>query len=123
MIKLRVFDHIRRRLLKDVELPQICPSIGEIVQKQWNSQFERFMKNRLVMGFFRYGSLDSADRKATPYDNIGSAISHLYEYLKTGNQEHLVDAANLCMVEYTVPTCHPRPFWKPQDDSTHTPLR
>jgi hypothetical protein len=43
----------------------------------------------------------------------------LRKYKADGNQEHLVDAANLCMVEFIQPACHPSPHFTPSDDGEH----
>ncbi len=117
-------DIMRRRLLERAglagHLNQSCVPLEWIYRTQWSPTFEQRMRNRLVMGFFRYGSLNSAERRKRHYDNVGSAIRRLEAYRRTGNQEHLVDAANLCMVEFMVPSCHPAPGWRPIDDGEHT---
>lgn len=117
-------DVLRRRLLERVglvgQLNQPMRSLAWVYKTQWSPLFERYMRNRLVMGYFRYGSLRNKARRGTHYDSVGSAIRRLKAYLKTGNQEYLVDAANLCMVEFMVPSCHPSPEWRPADDGEHT---
>jgi hypothetical protein len=137
----------RARLLVDDDLEAICT-------QQWDVAFEqlvlrrvlpavadlscfginaaqdvqralRFMKARLVMGYYRYGGI--RDPSARPWDNISSAIERLQSYLKDGNLEHLVDAANLCLVEWVKGPrglgSHPHPRWAPTDDGRHTKLR
>jgi len=70
---------------------------------------------RLYLGTLRY---EICGRM--PYDAVGSAIERLKAYQDDGNREHLVDAANLCRVEWLNPT-HPRPCWRAQgDDGIHT---
>jgi hypothetical protein len=117
-------DILRRRLLERAgifDTPLQPPvSLEYIYETQWDRNFEQFMRNRLAMGYFRYGSLKSPARKRARYDHIRSAIQRLERYLETGNQEHLVDAANLCMVEFMIPTCHPKPFFRSVDDGVHT---
>lgn len=81
---------------------------------EWSSEFERYMRNRLLMGAFHYGRLG----KKPGYDNIGSALKRLKLYQETGNQEHLVDVANLCLVEF-VDGQHPNRHFVAQDDSEH----
>lgn len=84
----------------------------------WSVEFIAYMRRRMVMGFLRYG--DMYDPNRPPYDNIGSAIARLKEYLRGGNKEHLLDAANLCMVEFVTESCHPSPKLEPVDDGPHT---
>lgn len=73
----------------------------ELYKTEWSAKFERLMRNRLVMGAYRYGRL--GDEYKPQYDRIDSAIARLMKYAETGNQELLVDAANLCMCEYVEP--------------------
>jgi hypothetical protein len=117
-------DVMRKRLLERAgivdELQQPLRSLEWIYETQWDSKFEEFMRNRLAMGYFRYGSLHSPARKKKKYDHVGSAIKRLKLYLETGNQEHLVDVANLCMVEFMLPTSHTSPSFRAVDDGLHT---
>jgi hypothetical protein len=91
-------------------------SVEELYVSEWCTEFEQYMRNRLVMGALRYGLL----RSGRDYDNVRSAIEHLKDYARTGNQEHLVDAANLCLVEFVRESCHPQPFFRSIDDGRHT---
>jgi|GEM_PF-779127 len=84
---------------------------------QRSEQFDDLCSNRLVLGHMRYGPV--RQQKAV-YDNIESAITRLRRYQETGNREHLVDAANLCEVEF-VNGRHPKGHWDPSDDGEHTP--
>ena len=118
-----VHDALRKRLLEAagvVELPRCHLPLKMVEVTQWSWRFEKLMRARLVMGYYRYGGLTSPTRRATPHDNVGSAIRRLQTYYSTGNQEHLIDAANLCMVEFMVPSCHPAPHWSSTDDGQHT---
>jgi len=95
------------------------PPYEELVQTEWCYEFEQLMRNRLIMGAFRYGTF--AEHEAVGFngfDNVQSAIDRLSEYQKTGNMEHLVDAANLCMKEFRVGD-HPNRHWEAQDDNMH----
>lgn len=74
------------------------------------------MRNRLIMGRFRYGPLARA-QKGT-HDYISSAIKRLEKYKETGNDELLVDVANLCLVEF-VTGAHPKKHFASIDDSEH----
>lgn len=111
---------LRRRLLKTYESAKV-PSLEKLRKTQWSKEFEELMRNRLLMGYFRYGPLEK--QRPQQYDNIGSAIRRLNLYLETGNQEHLVDAANLCLVEFVIPS-HKKAHFESTDDGEHVkPLR
>lgn len=94
-------------------------SLKKIEEVQWNNKFEELRKNRMIMGFFRYGPLRKQKGK---YDNIKSCIQRLKLYQKTGNTEHLVDVANICMCEFTN-GIHPNKHFKSEDDQIHTELK
>lgn len=75
------------------------------------------MRNRLVIGSLRYGRMH--DKKRTErYDHISAIMKAAERYRKTGNQEELVDIANLAMLEFVRPS-HPSPCWSPTDDQQH----
>lgn len=115
-------DIIRKRLLAraGIHEPVLpAPALSEIFKMQWNVEFEKLMRNRMAMGFFRYGSLQAQIGKH-PYDNVGSMIRRLLLYIEDSNREHLVDVANLALVEFTV---HPEKPFKPADDGVHTERR
>lgn len=76
----------------------IYKSLESILTSEWNNEFEKLRQNRMIQGWFRYGSIRFKSKK---HDNIGSAIKRLQKYNETGNGEFLVDAANLCMIEFT----------------------
>lgn len=106
---------IRRRLFP--EPPTEQPPLENLRQTEWCPAFERLMRNRLLMAVYRYGRLWDMNRPR--HKNIESTIKRLQSYLETGNQEHLIDAANLCMVEYTRPGSHPQPHLAAIDDGMH----
>lgn len=112
----RVNDYIRDRLLKDLE-PKRIPTMKEIFEANWSLEFETYMRNRLAMGFFRYGPLSS--QKKGGYDNIGSVLARLKLWKESGNDEYLVDCANLCMVEF-IKGNHPKKHFASIDDGIHT---
>lgn len=76
---------------------------------------EEYRKNRMIMGYFRYGSLQSQIGRAK-YDNVGSIESRLSIYKSDHNREHLVDIANLAMIEFAT---HPDYPFRPSDDGVH----
>lgn len=91
-------------------------SVKKILHENWCNQFIKLMQNRMIFGFFRYGSMKS---KTGKYDNIGSIKKRIAKYELTGNDEILVDCANLCMCEF-VNGVHPDKHFKSVDDGEHT---
>lgn len=117
-----VHDFLRERLLAKAgifePLPP-APTLDEIAKIQSCPQFERYRKNRMIMGFFRYGSLADQIGKSK-YDNVGSIARRLALYNKDRNREHLVDIANLAMIEFAT---HPDYPFNAVDDGEHTDRR
>lgn len=66
--------------------------------------FTQMMDNRLVMGFLRYGPMQST--KPLFYD-LNKARDRLKQFEETGNTELLIDAANYCRCEFRR-TQHPK---------------
>lgn len=106
--------YLRARLLKGVIEQVVRGSLSELRVTEWSKQFETYMRNRMLMGRYRYGPL--GDPAKGLYDNIGSAKQRLQLYIDTGNQEHLADVANLCMIEFVHPN-HRGAHWSPADDT------
>lgn len=112
-----VIELLRKHLLSrivDGPVGDKQDSLESLRGSEWCLEFENFMRNRLLMGRFRYGSMGSKPG----YDNIGSAMRRLVLYQRTGNLEHLVDVANLCMVEF-VHSEHPLRHFEAGDDGEH----
>lgn len=95
-------------------------SLESIVQSQVSAEFRTLCDNRMVMGAFRYGLLEN--QCAGKYDNVNSMIKRLKLYEATGNLEHLVDVANIAMVEF-VTSDHPNKHFEAADDGIHTELK
>lgn len=83
---------------------------------QWSPEFERLMRNRLLVGAYRYGPI--AKYGKPPYDRVPACLKRLRQYQQTGNTELLVDVANLCLLEY-VEGRHPLKHWHATDDTEH----
>ena len=83
---------------------------------QWSPVFEQLMRNRLIVGAYRYGAIGAQVKP--PYDRIDSCLRRLRQYHETGNLELLVDVANLCLLEF-VECRHPRKHWHSTDDGEH----
>ena len=84
---------------------------------EWDVEFEQLMKNRLLMGAMRYGKM--RQDKKIQYNRVSSTIKRLNKYRADGNKEHLVDAANLCLMEF-VECHHPKAHFSAIDDGEHT---
>ena len=113
-----VTEHIRKRL-EPAEV-RLVPDIAELRAIQWCERFEKEMRNRLLMGAFRYGVVRSGTSMAVDYSS--SALKKLEAYRQDGNREHLVDAANYLLLEYRFPG-HPSAHFKAVDDGEHAALK
>ena len=64
-----IHDILRTRLLTNagvLEAPVTSgPSLRELRKSEWSPEFERLMRNRLIMGFYRY-ELFAVKRKSFP---------------------------------------------------------
>lgn len=108
-----VTQHIRRRLEKAIGCR---PDLSELRQTEWSKPFEQLMRNRLLMGSFRYGLL--REKGDQGYDMVGSLEARLAEYKKTGNLELLADVANLALLEFEYPS-HSKAHFRAVDDGSH----
>lgn len=114
------FELMRERLHTRAGIkPDVPPKYlkyADLVKSEWSPRFEYYMRNRLIMGALRYGLLHAPGKPQ--YDRVGSIVRRLVKYTVDGNQEHLVDAANLCLMEFEEGT-HPLRHFGPQDDAEH----
>ena len=102
-----VHDLIRERLILRAGMapaPVAKYRLADLEKSEWSQEFETLMRNRLLMGALRYGLLGS--KKKANYDRVGSIQKRIALYAQTGNTELLVDAANLCLLEF-VDGSHP----------------
>lgn len=112
-----VHDLIRDRLLQKAGLKErVKPkfTLAELEASEWSTQFERLMRNRLLMGALRYGRINAPGK--TPYLRIPSIQRRVDAYERTGNLELLVDVANLCLLEF-VEGQHPLRHFRALDDT------
>jgi len=79
-------------------LPMLLPSLEELKESEWCPEFEQGMRDRLVMGAFRYGLMARQDY--SNYNLIKEAKGRLSRYSEDNNLEHLMDAANMCLLSY-----------------------
>lgn len=96
-----VFDMLRSRLLARAGLLPVekpCFTLQELQRSEWSEQFEKLMRNRLLIGALRYGRLHAKGKPK--YDRIAGAQKRLRQYAETGNRECLVDAANTALLEF-----------------------
>jgi len=91
-------------------------SVVEILNLNWSKEYERLCKNRMIMGAFRYGF--TADQPKGKYDTVQEAIHRIQAYQRTGNTEYLVDAGNMCMIEF-MNGVHPTKHFAGVDDGEH----
>lgn len=93
-----------------------------LTSTEWSPRFETAMRNRLIMGAIRYGRMHAPDKKKR--DRVFSAMHRINLYAESGNQEHLVDAANELLLEFEEPMYHEDDsilHFLPADDGFHTP--
>ena len=113
-----VREHLRDRVLRRAGLapaPRL-PDLPVLRRTEWSPRFERLMRNRLIVGAFRYGRMGTPAKGS--YALVDSARRRLDAYEATGNLEHLVDVANLALVEF-VEGRHPCRHWDAADDGEH----
>ena len=96
-----------------VDEPERMPGLPELRKTEWSSEFEQQMRNRLLLGAFRYKRLAAPNRPQ--WDRVSGVQKYLELYKKTGNIEHLVDAANGLMLE-AVEGNHPNKHFSSHDD-------
>lgn len=102
---------------KSEKQPMKKINFESLKKSEWCKEFETLMRNRLLMGAFRYGEMNSPNKPK--YDRINSIIKRLELYQKNGNDEHLVDVANIAMMEF-IEGDHPKKHFKSIDDGIHT---
>jgi hypothetical protein len=79
---------------------------------QWSKAFEQLMRNRLLMGALRYGTIEEQRKEVTKgqqWDLVKALGAKIQCYQDTGNTEYLVDAANYCLLAFELdphPTKH-----------------
>lgn len=88
-------------------------------ESEWSEDFEKLMRNRLIIGALRYGRIGAANKPQ--YDRVSSMIKRLSKYQETGNKEFLVDVANICLLEF-VECNHPNQHFHAIDDGEHTEI-
>lgn len=105
--------------LPETEEANQVSSYEELKKTEWSEEFERLMRNRLIIGALRYGRIGAANKPQ--YDRVNSMIKRLTKYQETGNKEFLVDVANICLLEF-VECNHPKQHFHAIDDGEHTEI-
>ena len=106
---------MRDRLLRKAGVTKA--TLDDLKETEWSPKFEQLMRNRLIMGSFRYQPF--AEKRASfDYDTASEAIDRIKRYQKDGNTEHLVDAANMCLLEFEFGK-HPKKHFSAIDDGKH----
>lgn len=109
----RITDHIRDRI--EPREPIRYPDLEALKMTEWSPDFERLRLNRLILGAMRYGRLGASGKPQ--WDRVPDMIRRLRMYAEDRNAEHLVDVANLAMLEYVEGTHN---GVQPKDDGAHT---
>lgn len=84
-------------------------------QSEWSPEFERLMRNRLLMGALRYGVLAYKRKVGRKWDLLGAVKKKIQLYEQTGNTEYMVDIANYCLLEFEC-GYHPNKHFRALDD-------
>ncbi len=96
------------------------PSLERLRAVEWCPEFERLMRNRLIVAAIRRGRRTGLVPDASVPDLLPGLLNKIRLYQETGNTEHLVDAANYCMLVFVNPR-HPQAHFRStdRDDSHH----
>ncbi len=99
------------------------PSLKELLKTENHDEVWKLCNNRMLLGSFRYELLaqkekDHREKGHTGYNLVGEARIRIGLYEETGNREHLLDAINMCAIEFRFPS-HPEAHFKPTDDGHH----
>ena len=115
-----VTEHLREHLFSVLggydRRASVRPPLESLVATEWSDTFEMLMRNRLIMGAFRYGTQEQQCDKVI--HRIESLRKRLDDYEATGRLEHLIDFAAIAMAEYIHPK-HPNAHWQASDDTEH----
>lgn len=120
-----VFDHLRDRLHAQAGIlphaPRFSPAdLKKLEQTEWDLEFERLMRNRMLMGALRYATMSKKGVMAGSgkhWDLLKPITAKLHAYGETGNSEYLVDIANYCMLAFRFDP-HPKKHFAALDDTS-----
>lgn len=117
-----VNNHLRQRIYRQcgvVDCPENSVNLEDLMQTEWNAEFENLMRNRLLMGALRYGLMK--DPEKAKYNYLEAMEDKIKQYRITGNDELLVDIGNYALLEFTLGR-HPNKHFKATDDKNHAKL-
>lgn len=77
---------------------------------EFNEDFVDKMRRRMALSYHKYGRMV----EATGVDMVADIIRRVDKYKETGNTEWLIDAANVCLIEFTHPK-HPEAHFRATD--------
>lgn len=94
--------------------------LEELKYTEWSPEFEKLMRNRLILGALRYGRMGhrSIPKDKPKYDRCGSIRKRIKFFENTGNAEWLVDIANLALLMFEEHQ-HPNFHFNSVDDGYH----
>lgn len=118
-----IFDHLRDRLHAKAGIlphgPKFSPAdLKKLEQTEWDAEFERLMRNRMLMGALRYATMSKKGvmaKNGKHWELLKPIMSKLRAYEETGNSEYLVDIANYCMLAFRFDP-HPKKHFHALDD-------
>lgn len=117
------FESMRQRLEGIAGIlsePKSNLSFANLQKSQWSDQFETLMRNRMIMGGIRYGSLSKQrTEKKRKFDDFRTLKAKIELYEKTRNKELLVDSANYLMIIFELDN-HPLAHFNATDDKHHS---
>lgn len=117
-----IHELLRDRILSRAGIHERKPApkftLRDLEKSEWSSLFETLMRNRMLMGAFRYGTLERKRRIGAKWDLVGSIEGKIRKYKETGNTELLVDIANYCLIEFECGV-HPSKHFNATDDEDH----
>jgi len=89
----------------------------EYKDTEWSPEFEKLMRNRLVVGGLRYGKMghEEIPHGKPRYDRVKTMKRRLDLFSETGNAEYLVDIANFSLLLYEERD-HENWHFDPRDD-------
>lgn len=99
-------EPVKRREIRKIEFRAIAP------ESEYSVQFIQGMLNRIAVSNIKYGAIaiNFPDR----VDAMACVDQRIAQYVKTGNSEFLIDAANFLMFEFMIPK-HETAFFRATD--------
>ena len=73
-----------------------------ILESEYSQEFDKLRKNRIEISYYKYGPARKNFGEGR-VDAIKTAYLCLQAFIKDGNTEHLVDAANYLMFRFMYP--------------------